>query len=164
MPASAITSASPTLAQVIPWAPAASWRWAMAGGFVRLGVRPEVFARCAEVLGEPGDVVFERVEIDQEDGGVDGVAGHADVFGSVRHSKFHIPQMVMVAPRHGSVCRNTFSDHALFASRSKMSKCPSSLAPYIHVVAGLLQPFSDRFLPGTIQNFQFDYRLLYPAL
>ena len=51
-------------------------------GFVRLGVWPEVFARRAEVLGEPGDVVFECVEIDQEDGGVDGVAGHADVFGS----------------------------------------------------------------------------------
>ena len=49
-------------------------------GFVRLGVRPEVFARRAEVFGELGDVVFERVEIDQEDWGVDGVAGHADVF------------------------------------------------------------------------------------
>ena len=51
-------------------------------GFVRLGVWPEVFARGAEVLGELGDVVFERVEIDQEDRSVDGVAGRADVFGS----------------------------------------------------------------------------------
>ena len=50
-------------------------------GFVRLGVRPEVFARRAEVFGEVGDVVFECVEIDQKDGGVDGVAGRADVFG-----------------------------------------------------------------------------------
>ena len=55
-------------------------------GFVRLGVRPEVFARRAEVLGEQVNVVFERVEIDQEDGGVDGVAGHADVFGSHNQS------------------------------------------------------------------------------
>ena len=53
---------------------------------MRLGVRPEVFARRAEVLGEQVNVVFERVEIDQEDGGVDGVAGHADVFGSHNQS------------------------------------------------------------------------------
>ena len=63
-------------------------------GFVRLSVRPEVFARRAEVLGESGDVVFERVEIDQEDGGVDGVAGHADVFGG--HSRGFVGWMEVV--------------------------------------------------------------------
>ena len=50
-------------------------------GFVRLGVWSEVFTCHAEVLGEQVNIVFECVEIDQEDGGIDGVAGHADVFG-----------------------------------------------------------------------------------
>ena len=66
MPASAITSASPSLAQVMPMAPAASCLARDLGRLVALDVRPPADAVPAAGLGDPGDVGLHHVEIDQQ--------------------------------------------------------------------------------------------------
>ena len=78
MPAAAITSASPSVAQQMPSAPAATWRRAIASRFVRLGMRAQRDARRPRMRRHRRDVALERVEIEQQRRRVERVAAARD--------------------------------------------------------------------------------------